>query len=244
MINVRRCGFLLLVVGLFAGCAGNRVNPAQLPPDELYRRADERFQAGSYGAAIPLLEAFVQQYLGDPRAPQARYDLGRAHMARREYVTAASHFQRLVEDFPASPLGLPARFSMCESYMLLSPRPQLDQEYTEVAIAHCESVATNFPGTEEAEKAAAFLTDLREKLAAKAYETGAHYLRRKVYDAAVIYFNEVVRNFPTSSYAPAALARLVETYGTMGYVEDADAARTRLLAEFPESTEAQQVRPQ
>lgn len=245
MKNARYFRFVVLIlVAVATGCAGNRVNPAQLPADELYQRANERFEARDFGDAIPLLEVFVQQYLGDPRAPQARYNLGRAYMARREYVTAASHFQRLVEDFPSSPLNVPARFATCESYVLLSPRPQLDQEYTEVAIAHCESVATNFPGTPEAEKAAGFLTELREKLAGKAYDNGAFYMRRKAYDAAVVYFNEVLRNFPTSRYMPATLARLAETYTLMGYVEEADAARERLLEEFPDSPEAQQLRPQ
>lgn len=231
--------FLALLLG---GCAGNSINPAQLSADELYEQASGYYQAGNLGRALPLMESFVQLHFGDPRAPDVRLQLGQAYQRRRQYITAASHYQRLVEDYPTSPHALTARFGICESYYRLSPRSQLDQEYTYAGIAHCESVATNFPGTEEGTQAAEYLDELRHKLAKKVYDAGAFYVRRRAYDAAVVYFQDVVENFPQTSYAPAALRSLVETYRLQGYVEEAEAQRERLLRDYPESPEAQEVR--
>jgi outer membrane protein assembly factor BamD len=231
--------FLALLLG---GCAGNRINPAQLSADELHAQATGFYEAGNLGRALPLMESFVQLHFGDPRAPEMRLWLGEAYQRREQWITAAAHFQRLVEDYPSSPHALTARFGICDSYYQLSPPPQLDQEYTYAGIAHCESVATSFADTEQGRQAGEYLQQLRDKLAKKIYDAGAFYVRRRAYDAAVVYFQDVLENFPQTRFAPMALQSLVETYDTMGYVEEADAHRERLLQEYPDSPEAREVR--
>jgi outer membrane protein assembly factor BamD len=228
---------------LLGGCSTRQVNPASLAPDELYRRATTAYEAGKYGRAIPLLEAFVRNHLADERAPQARMMLGRAHMKRHEWISAATEFQRVVEDFPSSPLNLEARFAICESYVQLSPKPTLDQEYTRAALAHCQSVSDYFAGTPEAQKAAEYVREMQRKLAQKVYDNGVFYRKRKAYDAAVVYFNDVVATYPETSLAPAALQQLVETYGILGYVEEAQQAREKLRSDYPESPEAKALPP-
>ncbi|HEX6927461.1 MAG TPA: outer membrane protein assembly factor BamD [Longimicrobiaceae bacterium] len=231
----------VLLAFLLAGCAGNQINPAQLTADELYTQAMGFYEAGNLGRALPLMESFVQLHFGDPRAPDVRLELGKAYERRRQYITAASHYQRLVEDYPTSPHALTARFGICHAYYRLSPPPQLDQNYTYSGIAHCESVATNYPNTEEAQKAAEYLEEMRNKLAQKLYDNGTFYMRRRAYDAAEVYLQRVVENFPQTPFAPKAIASLIETYERMGYVEAAEEQREKLLSEYPESPEAQEL---
>lgn len=245
-MNRARWAYRAVVVAgvllLLGGCVRRPPNYAALAPDDLYQRATTAYEARNYGRAAELLEIFVQQHLGDPRAPEARLMLGRAHMARREYLTAVVHFQRLVNDFPSSPLQEEARFGTCDAYHRLSPRAPLDQEYTQSAILYCESVAQAYPGTEDGERAAGFVAELRAKLARKAYETGLFYFSRRAYDSAVVYFNEVLEFYPQTSIAPSALGRLIETYDLIGYVEEAEEARERLQRDYPDSPEARALR--
>ena len=230
---------LALLFLLAGGCSSNRENINLLTPDDLFARGLEAFEAGRYERAIIYLEHFSSQYLGDPRMLDARMTLGDAHMARREYATAVNQFQRVVSDFPSAARNREARFKICEAYYRLSPAPPLDQEYTVTALLHCESIAEFFPGTPEADSALVHVETLREKLAKKSFDAGMHYFRRRAYDAAVVYFHEVVDEYPNTSIAPAALEQLVETYGRMGFVEDAEDARERLLRDYPQSPEAQ-----
>lgn len=232
----------LVLALLLAGCSGNRINPAQLSADELYETATGYYEAGNMGRALPLMESFVQLHFGDPRAPDVRLMLGQAYERRRQWISAAAHYQRLVEDYPTNPHAQEARFGICNAYYRLSPPPELDQEYSYAGIAHCQSVAELYPDTELGETAATYLQELRERLAEKVYDNGTFYVRRRVYDAAVLYFQEVLANFSQTSFAPKALLSLVETYRTMGYVEEAEAHQQRLLDEYPESPEAQEVR--
>lgn len=233
---------LALLLLLVSGCGARQENLALLPPDDMYARAVVAFEARRFDQAINLLEFFVNQHLGDERAPDARMMLAEAHMARREYVTAAMHYQRMVNDFPFHPRALEARFQTCDAYYRLSPRAALDQQYTISAIVHCESVAENFPTTTEAAQAREHVVELRHKLAQKSYDTAMQYFRRRAYDAAVVYFQEVVDQFPDTRIAPTALEQLIETYERIGYVEDAEDARQRLLREYPQSPEAQALR--
>ncbi|MEX0912386.1 MAG: outer membrane protein assembly factor BamD [Gemmatimonadota bacterium] len=237
-----RAGLLMLLMLLLAGCSARGPNFAEMEPDDLYAQGEAVFEEGDWAETITILEFFVTRHLGDPRVPDARMMLGYAHMERGEYATAASHFQRLAADYPSHERALEARFQICEAYDELSPLPALDQEYTVSALINCQSVAENYPGTDEAEQAAAYVADLQYKLAQKVYQSGVFYFRRGALDSAVVYFEQVLQQYPNTSVAPAALAQLVETYDRLGYVEDAEEARQRLLQEYPQSPEAQALR--
>lgn len=240
MLPVRRLWPLALV--LLIACTSRQTPPAQLAPDVLYQRGMAAYEAGEYKQAAELLDVFVQRQLGDPRIPAARMALARAQIEREEYLLAAGSFQRVVSDFPADPLAREARLGLCEAYARLAPKPPLDQEYTRVAVAHCESVSTLYPQMPEGERARELITELRGKLATKAFETGVFYFRRGAYDSAVIYLTDVIDRFPETPVAPAALLKLMESYARIGYEEEEQAARDRLFRDYPESSEARGLR--
>jgi outer membrane protein assembly factor BamD len=239
---IRNLFVLLLGIVLLGACGRRPTPPALLEPDVQYQRGVAAFEARQFARAIELLQPFVVQHIGDPRMPDALYTLGRAYVARREWVSAASEFQRLATEFPNHPRALPARLATCEAYVNLSPRPQLDQQYTYAALLHCEAVASGYPGTSEAEQARQHVAEMRHKLAQKEFETGMFYFRRRAFDASVIYFQRAVEEFPDTTVAPAALLRLHEAYSLIGYVEEAQETRERLLRDYPQSPEAQSLR--
>jgi outer membrane protein assembly factor BamD len=224
---------------LLAACGGGG-NPAPVGPDQLLERGQQEAARGKHRRAAETLQQFVTVAPTDPRVPEALLAMGRAHMAAEEYVSAAAAFLRLATSFPQDPRGKDARLGMCESYVRLSPKPALDQEYTRAAIVHCESVAAIYPGTPEAQQATGWVSEMKGKLARKEYESGMFYFRRKAYDASVIYFAEAANGYPGTPWAAAALARMVEAYDAIGYDEERDAAKARLLREYPESAGAPQ----
>jgi outer membrane protein assembly factor BamD len=236
--SIRFCALLITTLTL-TSCFARQQNPANLEPDDLHARATAAFEARNFGRAAQLYEVFVQYHHGDPRAPEARLNLGTSHQQRRDHLTAATHFQRLLNDFPQSQFALAARMGLCESYYQLSPRPALDQEYTVSAMLHCESVAAYYPGTEPATRATRYVAEMRLKLAQKAFDTGLFYMRRRAYDAAVVYFQQVVDQFPQTPLAATALRQIADVYTIQGYVEDAQEARERLRRDYPNSPEAQ-----
>lgn len=238
---ILRTAPLLLLVAALAACGGNRA-PAPAPgPDALFQRGETLLNEGRHRRAAEALGQFIEQYGGDPRIPRALYLRGRAHQGAEEYVLANADFLRIATEYGSDPLARDARFGLCESYVALSPRPALDQEYTRAAVSYCESFASIYPGTPQGQEASARVAEMRAKLARKAYDNGMFYFRRRAYDAAVIYFNEAATDYPGTAAAPLSLLRLYETYGRLRYAEEQAEARARLLREYPESAEARSL---
>jgi outer membrane protein assembly factor BamD len=237
-----RFPWILLLVLAVAACGGRHQMPAQLAPDVQFQRGMEAYEAGRFGRAIEFLQPFSLSGIGDPRLPDGLYALARSYFERREYVAAATEYLRLATEFPNHPRALEGRLGACEAYSRLAPGPQLDQEFTLSALTHCASLAGAFPGTPEAERAQELMVEARHRLAEKAYQTGLFYFRRRAYDASVIYFQEAANQYPETTIAPAALLRMHEAYSRIGYVEEAQEIRERLLREYPDSSEAQELR--
>jgi outer membrane assembly lipoprotein YfiO len=200
----------------------------------------QAYQARRWNRAAELIKRWVDaNAAGDPRMPQALLALGVSHIHTREYLTASSELLRMVTDYPqAVAEQQQARYALCQAYHALSPKAQLDQQYTQTASTYCASYAEYYGSTPQADTARRWVKELDEKLAYKAYLNGMFYLRRQAVDAAVIYFNDTANGWPDSRWAPAAVARIVEAYTKIGYREEADQARQRLLRDFPQSAEA------
>jgi outer membrane protein assembly factor BamD len=234
----RRAAAALLVTLFLPACAVFR-KEQPLTPEMAYVRGMQAYQARRFARAAELIKRWVDaNAAGDPRMPQALLALGTAHERIGEHLTASSELLRLVTEYPQAAEQQEARFRLCEAYHSLSPRAQLDQQYTETAGTYCASYAEYYAATPQADTARRWVADMREKLAYKAYLTGMFYLRRQATDAAVIYFNDTARNYPDTPWAPAALARVMEAYTRICYRDEADEARQRLLRDFPQSPEA------
>lgn len=242
LTRFRRAALALLAAASLSGCAVF-ATPPPLTPDRAYQQGMEAYQAGRYARAAELLGQFIPAAGADPRLQEALMTLARAQMETGQYVSAAAAYLRVATQFPTAPEAVDARFGMCDAYHQLSPRPQLDQQYTHGAIAHCQSFAANYPDHARAAQAREWVAELRGTLGEKAYLNGFFYFRRGLYDAAVMYFQRVVADYPETAAAPKALMRMVESYDRMGYREEEEAARERLLREYPQSAEARGLAP-
>lgn len=238
MSLVGRLGLALLGLAL-VGCP--KELPKELPPDELYRIGAEAFQREKWDRAIEALQRFLFQDPGHPKADSAQYLIGEAYYQQKQYLTSAAEFLRLAQNRPAGPLADDSRYRACQAYYELSPRPELDQQYTEEAMDQCRSVTLLYPGSPFAEEAAQRTRELSDKLARKYYLNAVYYFKRRAYDSAIVYLEHLLSNYSGASVEPEALLTLYETYKKVGYVQEAEETRARLLREHPDSPEARDV---
>ncbi len=234
----RTLGALGLALAL-VGCP--KELPRDLPPEELYRIGIEAYEMRKWDRSIEALQRFLFQDPGHPNADSAQYLIGESYFQKKQYLTAAAEFLRLAQNRPAGPLADDSRYRACESYHKLSPRPELDQQYTEEAIDQCRSVVLLYPGSPFAEKAAERTSELADKLARKYYLNGLYYFKRRAYDSAIVYLEYLLGNFQGTSVEPEALLKLYETYTKLGYVQEAQETRERLLRDHPDSSEAREL---
>ena len=233
---------IVLLFLLAAGCSSSGPRYSQMDADALLQYGLERKAAHKWTEAQRALESFIFQFPTDPRYQEARYKLAEMYFEKKEYITAASEYNRLANDFPQGEWADDSRFKVCESYYRLSPDPELDQEYTRDALDQCLVVLNYYPDTDFAAKAQTMLTEMRDKLADKVYLSGDFYFKRKVYDSGIIYFNDVLELYPMTPAAPKSLMRLYETYEKIGYTTEANETKDRLMRDYPDSPEAQKLK--
>jgi outer membrane protein assembly factor BamD len=241
-MSSRRPLLLISLLGLVLGaCASRGPVFTNMDADTLFQYGMERLADRRWGDAADAFQNLLLMHANHPHSEEARFRLGEAYQGRREWITAAAEFNRVAIEYPAGTWADDARFQTCRSYAQLAPKPQLDQEYTRVAVEHCRSLLAYYPDSEYAPAAQQLISELIERMAEKDYLAGEHYFNRRAFDSAIIYYQDVVAEFPETTWAPRALLRVVQAYERLGYEQEASAARTRLLSEYPTSPEARQV---
>jgi tol-pal system protein YbgF len=73
---------------------------AQAVEQQAYEAGLAQMKANNYGAAIQLLQAFLNQYPQSTLAPSAQYWIGNAHYALRDFKSAISAQERLLANWP------------------------------------------------------------------------------------------------------------------------------------------------
>ena len=241
-MKTRYATILAVVLTSFTlGACATTSDISKLDAETLWQQGQEKLKAGKWMEATRLFERFTLEFPADTRYQAARFHIGEAFFGAEQYLTSAAEFARLATDYPAGPYADDSQMKVCESYYHLSPAIQLDQEYTQAAISQCQVLVAYFPASEFVARATQIMAEMTDKLAHKLYWTGDYYVRRRAHDAALVYYELAVKTYPTSSYAPRALQRMIDVYQELGYDTEEAATRARLLRDYPAAAAAADV---
>jgi len=94
-----------------------------------------------------------------------------------------------------------AEYKIALSYVKLSPKYQLEQEYTHRALRYLQDFIDTYPSSEYIGAAEKHIETLRNKLGRKLYESGRLYKKMRHWRAAVIYFDEMLANYYDTQWA-------------------------------------------
>jgi outer membrane protein assembly factor BamD len=232
---------LLLVTLFVVGACSTAINVRSYSTSiSLYEAGLERYNREKWTDAIAAFEKLTFDLpTRDTLLPRAHWYLGQARRRNQERVLAAQSFMRLAELFPEDTLADDALYWSAVSYSEMWRRPTLDPQYGILAQAQYRTLLGIFPDSPLADSATRELTRLDEWFATKDFETGMHYFRRRAYDSAIIYFQDVVKNWPNTDKARQSMLQLVRIYRLpiMNYGEDADEVCATLRAGFPTDVE-------
>ena len=192
-----------LLAATATGCGSGMTAPSSA--QEAYTDGVEAFEAGRFGRAIEHFRTTLDFGRTSPLAADAQLYLARAYDGDRQYLLAGSEYTRFIEFYRADPRVPEAAFERIQTYAKLSPDHELDQTDTQRAIDYIRVYLVQYPDSEFAPEAEALLGELREKLALKRYDNGRLYERRELHEAAVVYYEGVLQEYPTSEWADDAL---------------------------------------
>jgi outer membrane protein assembly factor BamD len=226
-----------------AACGGSAGRYEGVPPEQLLQIASTEYQEGDHDNAIEALDRLLLVHGDWDRIAEARLMLGDVYYDRGDYLTARAEYTRFLDRYAGSPGSAEAALGVCRSLSHLAPTPERDQGYTQEAITSCRNVVIDFSGTPESAEAARISNELRYTLAEKEFLNAEFYYRRKLWDAAIKYYEFVATLYPESEFAPQALLGLYRSNQQIGYDDLAEEARQRLLDRYPDSESAAEIRP-
>lgn len=206
----------------------------------LYQAGMAQYERGKYSNAILAFERLTFDLpTRDTLLPRAHWWLGQSRRLNDERLLAAQSFTRIAEQFPNDTLADDAMYMAGLSYRELWRRPTLDPQYGILAQSQFRLVQGVFPDSPFADSAQRKLQELDEWFATKDFETGMHYVRRKAYDSALIYFRDVVTEYPNTDVARRSMLQMVKVFRlpAMNYVEDAEEICAALRGGFPSDPE-------
>lgn len=202
----------------------------------LFQAGLEQYERGKYGNAITAFERLTFELpTRDTLLPRAHWWLGQARRKNNERLLAGQSFSRIAEQFPNDTLADDAMYMAGLSYREMWRRPSLDPQYGLLAQSQFRMLQGVFPDSPYADSAQVKLQEIDEWLATKDYETAMHYVRRRAYDSALIYFRNVVAEFPNTDVARRSMLEMVRVFRlpVMDYKEDAEELCDALRAGFP-----------
>jgi outer membrane protein assembly factor BamD len=234
-LELRAALAALVVFVAVAACApGFQPRKFRTAPD-LYQASLREFQRRKWDNALQGFDLLASQLPArDTLLPRVYWYQAQAHSRKGEHLLAAQSYGRLTDAFPDDSLADRALYETGREYKALWRKPTLDSQYGETALATFRSLLDRYPDSPFAKEAAAQIAALNEMFARKDYENGEHYLRRKAYDSAIIYYRDVTRLFPGTPSARASYLRLVDAYRKINYQEDVQETCTEARKFYPD----------
>jgi len=233
---VRSVIVALLLSWTLAACAGtDEAAYVERPVEDLYNTAMDSLLAGDYVEAARLFDEVERQHPYSVWASKAQVMAAYAFYQDNKYDDAINALDRFIQLHPGNRDIAYAYYLRAISYYEQISDIGRDQKMTEMALKSLEEVVRRFPESRYARDATLKADLARDHLAGKDMEIGRFYQRKGEYLAAINRFRTVIEKYQTTTHAPEALHRLVESYLALGVTDEAQATAAVLGYNYPGS---------
>jgi outer membrane protein assembly factor BamD len=194
---------LLIVLLLAIGGCKSKFETLKASNDNLkkFDEAKKLYNKKEYGKALELFNDIAPKYRGQSSATDLFYYQAMANYKLKDYISAGYLFKQFADTFPSDPKAEECRFLTAYCYYLDAPDFSLDQENTVKAIERIQLFINFHPKSERVAEANKLVQIMHERLEEKAYANSKLYLNVGNYQAAVIAFNNTLRDYPDTKYA-------------------------------------------
>ncbi|MET4129525.1 outer membrane protein assembly factor BamD [Roseovarius sp. MBR-6] len=225
--RIAGAAFLVLVL---AGCDGGvsvergNIDYEQFTAQQIFERGEFDLERRKPKLAAQSFAEVERLYPYSAFAKRAIIMQAFAHHQDKEYEQSRAAAQRYIDFFPADEDAAYAQYLLALSYYDQIDEVGRDQGLTFQALQSLREVIERYPDSEYANPAMLKFDLAFDHLASKEMEVGRYYLKRDNFAAAVNRFRVVVEDFQTTTQTPEALHRLVESYLSLGLVDEARTA--------------------
>jgi outer membrane protein assembly factor BamD len=147
---------------------------------------------------------------------RAQFDIGLAREKQGANDAALQAYQAVVDKFPNEPVAVDAQYQIGYIWFTAAQTGTKDAAASTNAKTAFQDFLFHYPKSEKAAQARANLDILEHKQTANSYKVAKFYDKQKYYRAAVIYYNEVIRQQPGSQESNEAKKRIDQLRAKFG----------------------------
>ena len=147
---------------------------------------------------------------------RAQFDIGLAREKQGANDAALQAYQAVADKFPNEPVAVDAQYQIGYIWFTAAQTGTKDAAASANAKTAFQDFLFHYPKSEKAAQARANLDILEHKQTANSYKVAKFYDKQKYYRAAVIYYNEVIRQQPGSEESNEAKKRIDQLRAKFG----------------------------
>ncbi|MFA6923156.1 MAG: outer membrane protein assembly factor BamD [Bacteroidales bacterium] len=168
--------------------------------EKKFEAAEKYYKQEDFYKAQQLLEDLLTYFRGTEKAEKVYYYYAYCYYGQQDYVMASYHFKNFAMTFPQSSKAEECLFMSAYCYYFDSPIYSLDQTNTYKAINELQLFVNKYPKSSKVEECNRIIDELRHKLELKAFEIAKLYLKTEEYKAAIVAFDNVIKDFPDTKF--------------------------------------------
>ncbi|MCK4436869.1 outer membrane protein assembly factor BamD [bacterium] len=178
--------------------------------EEIKSKFKKVFVESNYEKAAKVYRLVIKNAPYSSRAPEVQYRIGLCYLKGGGWSEAISEYEKVIENYPESQFVERAFYEIGLSCFNQSLSPLYDQTMTEEALKHFKEFRKRFPESSLSKEVQGKINSLRERKAERIYKIGQFYEKQGSTEAAGIYYQEIVDDYPDIKWARSALERLNE----------------------------------
>lgn len=230
-MKLRPVAVLVLSALLVTACSSDKKDKEEVndnrPVEALYNEAAAKMDAGAYRDAAAAFDKVDRQYPYSEWATRAQLMAGYTYYKDMDYDSAIVALDRFIQLHPGNKDIDYAYYLKALSYYEQITDVGRDQEMTQQAMDALDAILERFPNSRYARDAQLKKDLTRDHLAGKEMTVGRYYQKQDIPSAALRRYQNVVKNYQTTTHTPEALYRIVEVNYSLGL--DAESARVAAI---------------
>ena len=181
-------------------------------------------------AAIEIFASVIRSAPYGKYTARAQFDIGLAREKQGLPDAAITAYQAVIDKFPNEPLAADAQYQIGYLWYAAARAGTKDPNAVSKAKTGFQDFLFRYPHSEKAQQARENLARLDIKATSDSFGIAKFYDKQKNYRAAIIYYNDVIRQQPGSSQGDEAKKRIDELRSKVG---DAEVKQILAIANAP-----------
>ena len=233
--RVAAFGLALLVLTACGTSKKERLAYVERPAELIYNQAVDEMDNSDWAQAKLLFQEVERQHPFSKWARRSMLMSAYASYRSADYDESVAMAQRFIGLHPGSDSAPYAYYLIAINYYDQIYDVGRDQATTVSAESALQQVVRRYPDSDYARDARLKLELTQDHLAGKEMSIGRYYLKQNQHLAAIGRFKNVVADYETTSQTEEALHRLVESYVSIGVIQEAKLVGSVLGYNYPNS---------